>query len=47
MTAAQIIANQVGVENSGRSVSRPSRMSPAGLKARNTRKTRIASVTTR
>ena len=47
MTALRIIANQVSVENSGRSVSLPSLMSPAGLNARKTRKTRMPSVTTR
>ena len=47
MTALRIMANQVIVENSGRSVSLPSRMSPAGLNARKTRKIRMPSVTTR
>ena len=47
MTALRIMANQVIVENSGRSVSLPSLMSPAGLNARKTRKIRMPSVTTR
>ena len=47
ITALRIIANQVRVLNSGRSVSLPSRMFPDRLNARKIRKTRMPSVTTR